>query len=302
MEGQAPSAAAAAGGQAAKPSLAAWKQGAVQMTMASAGELVAKAAPKQQKTSSNKAPVKRPKVDKPFLEKTKEERFGSKPREVNMSKQVKDVLQFLEAHQARERPITWEEIVSDAIPAWYDTVEGGQLYNVLVGNDRVAASAHGFMYRSEHGIRDKATLLRFLREHPQGVKANEISDGYENVLRDADQLHAEGAAFKLYNAEFKVDVYFAAPEKRTSAPPDMAEVYLKTQLPLDPAELIASLSGLGIRSALASAASSRKPISLVKTERVKKKRKMNIRHMTNVHMADMLTGADAQQYTSIDRR
>lgn len=275
------------------------------MKMASAGELVAKTAPKQ-KPSNKAAAVKRPKVEKPFLEKTKEERFGTKPREVNMSKQVKDVLQFLEAHQAKETPISWEEIVRDAIPAWYDTVEGGQLYNLLVGNDRVAASAHGFMYRSEHGIRDKASLLRFLREHPQGVKANEISDGYENVLRDADQLHAEGSAFKFYNAEFKVDVYFAAPENLGSfaSKPgdDMAEVYLKTQLPLDPAELMASLSGLGMRSALASAASSRKPISLVKAERVKKKRKMNIRHMTNVHMADMLTGADAQKYTSIDRK
>jgi hypothetical protein len=120
MEGQAQgAAAAAAAGQAAKPSLAAWKQGAVQMTMASAGELVAKTAPKQQKSSSSKAAVKRPKgPEKPFLEKTKEERFGTKPREVNMSKQVKDVLQFLEAHQARESPISWEEIVRDGIPAW----------------------------------------------------------------------------------------------------------------------------------------------------------------------------------------
>jgi hypothetical protein len=50
------------------------------------------------------------------------------------------------------------------------------------------------------------------------------------VLRDADQLHAEGAAFKFYNAEFKVDVYFAAPEERVAAPQDMAEVYLKTQV------------------------------------------------------------------------
>jgi hypothetical protein len=77
---------------------------------------------------------------------------------------------------------------------------------------------------------------------------------------------------------------------------------LLSQLPLDPAELISSVKNLGMRSALANAASSRKPISLVKTERVKKKRKMNIRHMTNVHMADMLTGAEAQKYTSIDRK
>jgi hypothetical protein len=55
-----------------------------------------------------------------------------------------------------------------------------------------------------------------------------------NVLRDADQLHAEGAAFKFYNAEFKVDVYFAAPENLSSFAnkpgDDMAEVYLKTQV------------------------------------------------------------------------
>jgi hypothetical protein len=54
------------------------------------------------------------------------------------------------------------------------------------------------------------------------------------VLRDADQLHAEGSAFKFYNAEFKVDVYFAAPENLGSfaSKPgdDMAEVYLKTQV------------------------------------------------------------------------
>jgi hypothetical protein len=54
------------------------------------------------------------------------------------------------------------------------------------------------------------------------------------VLRDADQLHAEGAAFKFYNAEFKVDVYFAAPENLSSFSTlpgdDMAEVYLKTQV------------------------------------------------------------------------
>jgi hypothetical protein len=118
MEGQAPpAAAAAAAAAAAKPSLAGWKQGAAQMKMASAGELVAKTAPKQ-KPSNKAAAVKRPKVEKPFLEKTKEERFGTKPREVNMSKQVKDVLQFLEAHQAKETPISWEEIVRDAIPAW----------------------------------------------------------------------------------------------------------------------------------------------------------------------------------------
>jgi len=61
----------------------------------------------------------------------------------------------------------------------YDTREGGELYNKLVENPRVIASAGGFTYRSEHGIMDKATLLRFIRSNPEGVRASDIKDGYE---------------------------------------------------------------------------------------------------------------------------
>ncbi|KAF8069496.1 hypothetical protein HT031_001612 [Scenedesmus sp. PABB004] len=289
------------GAPAPRPSLAGWKAGQRAMTSNTAGELVAKTAPKPKPKPPG---VKRPKAgakEKPWAERTKEEKFGTAPKLVHIGKQVKDVVAYLEAHKERESAITWEEIVAEAVPAWYDTQEGGELYNLLTHNPRVAASAAGFRYRSEHGISDKASLLRFLRSHPEGVRATDIKDGYDNVLRDAEALLGEGAAYRFYNSEFKVDVWFAAPEARAPAPGDLADAYLRTQLPAEPGELIASLGKLGMRSALANASSQRKPVSLMKAEKGKKKRRMQVRHLTNVHMAAMLTGADAAQFTSIDR-
>jgi hypothetical protein len=69
----------------------------------------------------------------------------------------------------------------------YDTQEGGELYNQLTNNARVVASARGFRYESEHGVADKASLLRFVRAHPEGVRSSDIKDGYEC----ASALHAQ---------------------------------------------------------------------------------------------------------------
>jgi hypothetical protein len=69
-------------------------------------------------------------------------------------------------------------------------------------------------------------------------------------------------------------------------------------LPSDPGELANEVTKLGMRSALANAdRSSRKAISMMKAEKVKKKRKLNLRHMTNTHLAHLLVD---NQYTSID--
>eukprot|EP00879_Flechtneria_rotunda_P004507 GHRR01004762.1.p1 GENE.GHRR01004762.1~~GHRR01004762.1.p1 ORF type:complete len:290 (+),score=88.55 GHRR01004762.1:243-1112(+) len=287
------------GGGGIKPSLADWKAGQKKMTTAFAGELVTKAAPKQKPKVSASAKAKQPGKEKSWAEKSIEERFGTQPKQVVMAKQLLDVLRYLESQQERG-VITWAELVERAMPPWYDTAPAGQLFNELTNNPRVEATAEGFAYRSDHQAKDKASLLRHIRAHPEGVRYSDVKDGYSNVLRDADELHAEGLIFKFYNAEFKVDVYFAAPEVRTNAPADLADVYLKTQLPNDPQELMVSLRHMGVRSALASVTSQRRPIALPKAERVKKKRKMQVRHMTNTHMAHMFTGAAAEQYTSID--
>lgn len=74
--------------------------------------------------------------------------------------------------------------------------------------------------------------------------------------------------------------------------------FTPAQLPGDPQELAAAVGKLGLRSALLNSSTlSRKAATLVKQERPKKKRKMQLRHMTNTHLSHML---NAQQYTSID--
>lgn len=254
MEQQQQAAAGAAGAAAGKTaSLAEWKAGASKMTTAAAGEHVAKTAPKAAKaaTAPKKSKPKPSARDKPWEERSMEERFGSTPRLVNSNKQLLDVLRYLEAHQARG-VISWAEIVEKGIPPWcgpgppcawaaarrraarlvrmpcmcqhasggsnraardplrtslsralsrvrshaharaaacavvrartrhrYDTAEGGELYNALSHNARVVASPGGFAYHSEHGIADKASLLAHIRGHPEGVRSNEIRDGYE---------------------------------------------------------------------------------------------------------------------------
>jgi hypothetical protein len=50
------------------------------------------------------------------------------------------------------------------------------------------------------------------------------------VLEDAAQLHAEGAVLRLYNAEFKMDVLFAAPAAVTSVTPELIDTYLKKEV------------------------------------------------------------------------
>ena len=71
------------------------------------------------------------------------------------------------------------------------------------------------------------------------------------------------------------------------------------QIPADIKDLQAEVSKLaGVRSALAIAARDRKaPMTGPKQERAKKKRKLNMKHITNTHLAHVI--ADSQ-FTSID--
>jgi hypothetical protein len=49
-------------------------------------------------------------------------------------------------------------------------------------------------------------------------------------VEDADKLHAEGAVYKLYNAEFKMDVFFPVPDRPTTASADLVDFYLRTEV------------------------------------------------------------------------
>lgn len=69
------------------------------------------------------------------------------------------------------------------------------------------------------------------------------------------------------------------------------------QLPEDPQVLIQDVKASGKRSALACARTDRKPLGMLKQEKTKKKRKLNLKHVTNTHLVQMFVG---DQYTSID--
>jgi hypothetical protein len=278
------------------PSLAQWKFGANRMTTAEAGNHVSATAPPKPRPKVLKASKPAPST-KPWHEQSIAERYGLHPPKmmpVNLNKQIRDALRYLEAYQDRE--CSWDEVATNAIPPWYDTTEGGDLYNALVDNPRVEATSTGFRYLSQFGIRDKASLLEHIRACPTGVRSIDFKDSYMTAVEDADKLHAEGAVYKLYNAEFKMDVFFPVPDRPTTASADLVDFYLRTELPSDPKDLAAGVEKHGMRSALAYAKTDRKPLGMMKQEKTKKKRKTNLRHMTNTHLAHLLDG----QFTSID--
>lgn len=62
--------------------------------------------------------------------------------------------------------------------------------------------------------------------------ATHARNPHSNVLEDADKLHAEGLVYKLYNGEFKVDVFFAVPRQRFHLEHDLLDTYLKTDVSL----------------------------------------------------------------------
>ena len=58
------------------------------------------------------------------------------------------------------------------------------------------------------------------------------------VLEDADKLQKEGLVYKIYNAEFKVDVFFPVPQQHFhTISEDLVDVYLKTQVTDDAASI-----------------------------------------------------------------
>lgn len=74
-------------------------------------------------------------------------------------------------------------IATSSIPcstARYMTDETDELHQALLKNPRAKHDpVQGFQYHSEHGIKDKVTLLAYIKSQPDGVRSNEIKDGYE---------------------------------------------------------------------------------------------------------------------------
>lgn len=113
----------AAAGSGSKGSLADYRERRSKLQTAAAGELLAKGAVKQQQQqpASGQPAAKKARqafTSKPWWEKSAEEKQAtSVPKNVPLTKQIRDVLSYLEVNQARGY-ITWTEVVQQAIPPW----------------------------------------------------------------------------------------------------------------------------------------------------------------------------------------
>lgn len=70
--------------------------------------------PKAKASSSSSKAV----ASKPWAEQSVLERYGTQPKVVNLAKQLKDVLRYLEAQQ-EHGCISWAEIITQGIPHWW---------------------------------------------------------------------------------------------------------------------------------------------------------------------------------------
>lgn len=109
-------------GSGSKGSLADYRERRTKLQTASAGELLAKAAViKPSRPTEGQPPAKRARpafTSKPWWEKTVEEQQATPvPKNVPLSKQIRDALSYLEINQLRGF-ISWTEIVQEAIPPW----------------------------------------------------------------------------------------------------------------------------------------------------------------------------------------
>lgn len=100
------------------------------MTTAEAGNHVAQTAPPKPRPKS--APSSKPApTGRPWHEQTLEERYGNRVPKVpvNINKQIRDALRYLEAFQDRE--CSWEELATQGIPPW--CVSACALYSISPG-------------------------------------------------------------------------------------------------------------------------------------------------------------------------
>lgn len=108
-------------GSGSKGSLADYKERRTKLQSAAAGEVLAKVPAKQPRPIDGQPAAKKARqafTSKPWWEKTAEEKQATPvPKNVPLTKQIRDVLSYLEVNQTRGF-ISWTEVVQQAIPPW----------------------------------------------------------------------------------------------------------------------------------------------------------------------------------------
>ncbi|GAX83995.1 hypothetical protein CEUSTIGMA_g11420.t1 [Chlamydomonas eustigma] len=174
-------------------------------------------------------------------------------------------------------------------------------------DDEKQISTLRIKYRPHNeGIRDKPTLLNFIREHPNGTYREYIEDSYKGVLEDLNVLQSEQRIFVINNPEAQQDAVFPAELMDVKVDDDIIAHFHQVEVPRnDVLELQQEVTQTGLKSALASQELKRPapmPSSFGKDGKKRKPRKeraVNINKVTNAHLPGLFAGAAPK---SLDER
>merc|ERR1719443_827126 len=176
-----------------------------------------------------------------------------------------------------------------------------KLLEALRGNANVASVEGGdqlvLQYQARHArVRDRASLLGLVQEHPNGINRAEISDCYDGVWADVEALRIQGKLLQVTRpkalsgtgrAEELIYPWDERFDVRLDA--DVAAAWHAVLVPDHPEDLDKELRALGMAPTFRR--TTRRQVASVK--KAKKKRKRRFDYRTNLHMA-ALDGGPAE--------
>merc|ERR1719443_176705 len=168
-----------------------------------------------------------------------------------------------------------------------------KLLEALRGNANVAAVEGGdqlvLQYQARHArVRDRASLLGLVQEHPNGINRAEISDCYDGVWADVEALRIQGKLLqvtrpKALNGTGRAEELIYPWDERFDVrlDADVAAAWHAVLVPEHPEDLDKELRALGMAPTFRR--TTRRQVASVK--KAKKKRKRRFDYRTNLHMA-----------------
>eukprot|EP00898_Chlorokybus_atmophyticus_P003380 jgi/Chlat1/4042/Chrsp26S08846 len=226
-------------------------------------------------------------------------------RKAPISSQIKSVLQSLfEAGQA----LTPEEIHAKC---GIDVDSDPELTEAVRGNVKIAFDGFAYEYKSTYSIKDKNELVKLLRKAPEGIPFSELKDSYRAIADDMqvkhsnlasvissssllnlpnpDTLKLEGQLYMISNSDTQEFIVFPnEPKVAIKVDLDIADVFRKTELPREPADLERELAKAGMKPASSAAHRALSQQQKRRTAPKERKRRESKRtKFTNAHMPEL---------------
>jgi len=142
-----------------------------------------------------------------------------------------------------------------------------------------------FSYKPTYEVKTKDELLQLVHTQPNGVPVSELKDSYRDVEKDIKKLADEKKIYLIKNSESKTEVLFPVESQyQITLLPEFVELWKEIKIP-DEVDLEKTMQDAGLSMMEAPTKPVRKPPS---REEKKKKRRLNLQKITNVHMLDTL--------------